>query len=184
MKPKDRRDRLFKTSRPNIRAMELVSENGYGKDMGVLWGGYKLGSFKHLPEGGAQEEFADYIMSDVNGYARKWIIEDSNAQFNDKYGAIAMVCAVYNGWELEPHVNFFSWATPRNKLRAMVSFLQMMRYDKEVGIVNANSLEETKGFFHHVVKYGVLKYAAKVPNGDSRGDRYMFYIRGRKDAGH
>ena len=131
-----------------------------------------------------EEEFAEYIMSDVNGYARKWIIEDSNAQFNDKYGAIAMVCAVYNGWELEPHVNFFSWATPRNKLRAMVSFLQMMRYDKEVGIVNANSLEETKNFFHHVVKYGVLKYAAKVPNGDSRGDRYMFYIRGRKDAGH
>jgi len=41
MKPKERRDRLFKASRPNIREMKLVDENGYTQDMKILWGAYK-----------------------------------------------------------------------------------------------------------------------------------------------
>jgi len=41
MKPKERRDRSFKDSRPNIREMKLVDENGYTQDMKILWGAYK-----------------------------------------------------------------------------------------------------------------------------------------------
>lgn len=177
MNAKQRRDRLFKTSRPNIREMSLVDQQGYTKDMGILWGAYKEGSFD-LPEG-SQEEFAQYMMQEVNPYDKKWMIEDSNA-FCGGYGPVGMMCGVYNGYELEPHFQAFSWATPRNILRAIVSFLQMMRYDKEIGVVNVHSLKESKRLFNHVCRYGVLTYATKIPHGDIRGDRYIYYVRGRK----
>ena len=51
-------------------------------------------------------------------------------------------------------------------------------------LVNVHSLKDSKRLFNHVSKYGVLKYAAKIPDGDYRGDRYMYYIRGRKDGNH
>jgi len=181
MKPKERRDRLFKASRPNIRKMSLIDEKGYSKDMGVLWGAYKLGSFG-IQENVPQDLFAEYITEEVEQYTKKWIIEDKNAQFSDKYGPVGMMCAVYNGWELEPHFEAFKWATKRNILRSVVSFLQMMRYDKSVGIVNVYSRKDTNNLFKHVEKYGVLKYAAKIPNGDIMGDRYIYYTRGRKDG--
>ena len=179
MKPKERRDRLFKTSRPNIRKMTLVDQQGYSPDMNILWGAYKLGSFE-IEEGVEQDEFAELMTHEIQPYTKKWIVEDDNSKFNSGYGPIGMIVAVYNGWELEPHLEVFSWATKRNILRLTVSFFQMMRYDKEVGIVNVYSLKETTGLFNHIQKYGVLKYAAKIPDGDVGGDRYIYYIRGRK----
>lgn len=178
MKPKQRRDRLFKSSRPNIREMSLIDDQGYTKDMGILWGAYIQGSFGDASA--TQEEFADMMMEEVEPYNKKWLIEDKNQKFDGGYGAVGMMYATYNGWELEPHFEPFSWATPRNILRSMVSFLQMMRYDKDVGIVNVYSLKKGKNFYHHVSKYGVLKYATKIPDGDKGGDRYIYYIRGRK----
>lgn len=176
MNPKERRDRLFKSSRPNIREMSLMDNEGYTKDMGILWGAYKMGSFGET----TQEDFAHHMMSEVQPYAKKWLVEDFNAKYESGYGAVGMVCAVYNGWELEPRLEMFPWSTPRNTLRTAVSFLQMMRYNKDIGIVNIYSLEDSKKFFHHVSKYGVLNYATKIPNGDASGDRYIYYVRGKK----
>lgn len=178
MKPKERRDRLFKSSRPNIREMSLIDQQGYTKDMGILWGAYIQNSFD-MPET-TQEDFAGLMVREINPYQKKWLVEDANIKFSEGYGPIGMMVARYNGWELEPEFISFSWASPRNILRATVSFLQMMRYDKDVGIVNVHSLKKSKDFFNHVSKYGVLKYAAKIPNGDERGDRYIYYVRGRK----
>lgn len=180
MKPTQRRDRLFKASRPNVREMSLIDQQGYTKDMGILWGAYKQGSFD-LPEV-TQEDFAQLILNEINPYEKKWIIEDKNNKFESGYGAIGMMCAVYNGWELEPHFEPFSWSTPRNTLRAVVSFLQMMKYDREVGIVNVYALEDVHGFYNHIVDYGVLRFATKIPHGDIRGDRYVYYIRGKKNV--
>lgn len=181
MKPKERRNRLFKSSRPNIREMSLIDQQGYSSDMNILWGAYKMGSFK-IEEGAPQDVFAEYMAEEVQPYAKKWIIEDDNPQFSDGYGPVGMMCATYNGWELEPHFEAFKWASKKNILRSVVSFLQMMRYDRDVGIVNVYSRKNTNNLFRHAERYGVLKYAAKIPNGDIMGDRYIYYVRGRKDG--
>lgn len=182
MKPKERRDRLFKTSRPYIRPIEVVNGHGIGKDMGVLWAAYERDSFD-MPEV-SKEDFAEYMTEVAATYQKRWMIEDNNANFADGKGPIGMMMAVYNGWELEPHFEAFSWATPRNILRAVVGFLQMMRYDKDIGIVNVHSLKQDKKFYKHVTQYGVLRYLDMIPDGDIRGDRYFFYVRGRKDGQH
>ena len=174
MKPKQRRDRLFKFSRPNIREVTLIDENGYTKDMGILWGAYGNNM------GATQKEFADIMTEELKAHDKSWLVEDKNASYENGYGAVGLLYGQYDGWELTPTFDIFEWATPRNTLRAVVSFLQMMRYNKDIGIVSVHSPSKTKRFFNHIQKYGVLKYVAKLPNGNADGDRYMYYLRGRK----
>lgn len=150
--------------------------------MAILWAAYKKGSFD-MPEM-TQEEFADYWVSVAGEYQKRWLIEDENSNFSEGKGPIGVMMAVYNGWELEPHFEKFAWATPKNVLKGIVGFLQMMRYDKEVGIVNVYSLKRDAKFYKHVTNYGVLRYFDKIPNGDIRGDRYIFHTRGRKEVRH
>jgi len=181
MKPKERRDRLFKKSRPNVRPIELMKQGQIGKDMAILWAAYQQNTFTdHIPDNLTQEQFTEFWLDMASRYNAGWMIEDRNPSFADETVPVGMMMAYHNGWELEPHFEGFAWATPRNKLRSVVGFLQMMRYDREVGVVNVHSLKKDKRFFKHVAKYGVLNYLGLIPHGDARGDRHIFYVRGRK----
>lgn len=176
--PKEWRDQLFRGGKPHIREAEFFNPDGTpAKDMGVLWASYQAGDFEGLETD--KEHFPEAMVRLLSGYTAAWMINDRNERFKDKYGPVGVMVAAYNGWELEPHWNPFPWATARNNLRAVVSFLQMMKYDKRVGIVNVYSLDEHKEFFKRLSKYGVLKFAGSVPDGDHRGDRHIFYARGR-----
>lgn len=177
---KEKRDRLFRVNRPHIRPLELLHGDQYGKDLGVLWAAYKLGSFdQRIEEGLEQKDFADLMITIASGYNLGWIIEDKNPKFKNEYGPIGLMLAVYNGWELEPHFEYFQWASKRNILKGVVAFLQMMRYDKTIGIVNVYSQKDSKNLFDHITEYGVLRFATKIPKGDIRGDRYIYYTHGR-----
>ena len=183
MKPKEKRDRLFKSSRPHVRPLQLF-EDGKGKDIGILWAAYKAGSFDipQMPQDLDRDQFIDFMLDVISRYSKGWIVEDKNREFKEGYGAVGFILAADNGWELEPHFEKFSWASARNVLRTFVSFLQMMRYSKEIGIVNLYTLETHKNLFDHVSEYGVLRYVGKMPHGDIRGDRYIYYTRGKKWA--
>ena len=179
MKPRELRERLFKSGRPHIRPLEVFNEDGtYGRDMGVLWAAYKKGSFD-LPEM-EQGEFADYMIQTLSGYNVGWMVEDVNKKFSEGRGPVGIFAGAVNEWELEPHFDPFTWATKRNRLKAVVSFLQMMKHDREVGIVNVYSLNKDAEFYKRMKKYGVLYYVGKVPHGDIRGDRHIFFVRGKK----
>ena len=178
---KEKRDRLFRVNRPHIRPLELLNGDNYGKDMAILWAAYKLGSFEERIEPGLeQKEFAALFITIASGYNLGWMIEDRNAKFKNEYGPIGIVLAVSNGWELEPHFEKFQWASAKNILKSFVAFLQMMRYDKTIGIVNIYSLKDSKNLFDHITEYGVLRYATKIPKGDIRGDRYIYYTHGKR----
>lgn len=180
MKPKEKRDRLFKSSRPHVRPLELFDNGKYSKDLAILWAAYKKGSFPEMPEMD-QSEFTEFILDIASQYSKGWMIEDNNSQYKDGHGAIGFMFAADNGWEVEPHFESFEWATPRNILRSVVSFLQMMRYSKDVGVVNIYSLSDSKKFYDHLIGYGVTRYVGKVPHGDIRGDRYIYYTRGKNE---
>lgn len=176
MTPKERRERLFRTGRPNVRELDFSNM----KDMAILWDAYQKGSFD-FPEGLEKPEFVGAIMNLANQYHLGWMIEDKTSQYADDMAPIGLMMAHTNGWEVEPHFNSFSWATPRNKLRAFTAFFQKLRYDKDVGVVNVHSLKKDKPFFKHLAKnYGVLNYLGCIPHGDFRGDKHIFYVRGRK----
>jgi len=180
MKAKEARDRLFKRSKPNIRPINVFSEDGnFGKDMGVLWAAYLKGSFKNK-DNLSQEEFTDEVLSYLSKFQFAWLVEDENYHFPSGYGPIGLVVGKFDGWALEPHWMPFSWATARNKLRTAVAFFQMAKYEKGVGVLNIYSGEENVDFFHRLKKdYGVVYYIGKFPRGDFGEDRYIFYSRGK-----
>jgi hypothetical protein len=180
VKPKEARDRLFKHSKPNIRPIAIITEDGnFSKDMAVLWAAYQKGSFQHIGEL-SQEEFTDKVLEYLGNYHFAWVVEDKNYKFPSGYGAVGLIVGKFDGWALEPHWMPFSWATARNRLRTAVSFFQMARYEKGVGVLNIYSGEKDVDFFHNLKKrYGVVYYIGKFPRGDYGEDRYIFYARGK-----
>lgn len=174
-KPKQARDRLFKTGKPEIRPVEE-------SDLAVLWAAYKLSegedSLKALGEMD-QEQFTDKIIQYISSKYAAWMIEDNNYKYKDGYGPVGLMVASYNGWEMEPHFMPFPWATPRNRMKSIVGFMMMARYEKGVGVLNVYTGEEGRDFFSRVgKKYGVMYFVGKVPRGMYGDDKYYFYGRG------
>lgn len=176
MKPKELRDRLFKKDRPVVRPLEIFDGDKYHKDVGILWAAHQRKPFYGYPEM-SQQQFAEYL-EDLSKIKELYMIEDHNKGYSD-VGPVGAVAVESDGWKIIPHAEFFHWATPRNILRASVSFLQMARY-KKIGCVEVRSVEGSRALFNHCVNHGVLFYNGKIPGGDPRGDEYIYSIRGRK----
>jgi len=178
MKPKDLRDRVFKYGKPVIRGMEPITEDDAG-DLKYLWAAYKTHSFP-FPDNLSQDEFTDSIVTLFGKFQFVWIIEDKNAQFSAGEGPIGLVVAHYDGWELEPHFEPFSWATAKNKLKGILGFLHKMQYRKEVGVIKITSMKQDQKFFNRLTRYlPRMSYSGMIKNGSPRGDKYMFYMTGR-----
>ena len=177
--PKEARAKLFEQSRPEIRPLVAINENGeMGHDMAVLWAAYRMGSFPVFGETD-QNGFTQLMANYLSRYAFAWVVDDRNGKYPSGFGPIGLIVARYDGWGLEPHFNPFSWSTPRNRLRTVIAYLQMMRYEKSVGIVNVNSGDDHAAIFRKIAKtYGILYYIGKIPRGDHGMDRHIFYGRG------
>jgi hypothetical protein len=184
VKPAERRKRLFKKSRPYIRPVVLMEGDQYGFDMGVLWAAYKAGSFPLVENRDmTADEFARYIIAHALTLSEMVIAEDDCKGFESGRGPVAVIGIRSDGWAVEPHVDFFAWATPRTILRVVVAFMQKMRYSKEVGVCVVRSLPDTNNLFRHVHRdYGVLHPVGMVAKGSPRGDVYLYSAWGAKDG--
>jgi hypothetical protein len=118
MTPREKRDRLFKKSRPHIRPLEP-------KDMGWLWAAYKSGSFQ-FPADLTQEAFAQYMTAALNGTAH-YMVEDDSRKFKTGFGPVGLVGIAAAGEKIEPAAAVFKWATPKNILRGYVAFFQWIK---------------------------------------------------------
>jgi hypothetical protein len=107
-------------------------------------------------------------------------INPTKAAFKDKVGPVALVSIDNYGWRIEPQFDFFFWATKRMRLRAAVSFFQMVRHAKEVGVCVFKAAEKDVVFCDHLRRYELLLPCGKVPFGRPDGDEHLFYVKGRK----
>lgn len=68
---------------------------------------------------------------------------------------------------MEPHVFWFPWASPRNKIEGTMKFLNVMR---KAWTTIIYSEETNRKFFKHIEKYGVIRQVGKIhnyfPNGE------------------
>lgn len=169
MKPRERRDILFKKSKPVFRP-------GTQPDFGWLWASYEL-------SGGEmeKEEFIDNRVFTLAKYQLVTFIEDENKVFESGKGPVGIIAAKDDGWTVEPHVEWFHWATKKNILRGTVAFLMILRYSKDVGVSLIKPHLEHKLFYKKMKKYVPIYPVGKIPKGFNDGDAFEFYIRGKKE---
>lgn len=174
---KEKRDILFRKSRPLWRPLQVYDGDKYHKDMGILWTAYESGCFEELPRNLKQEDFAREV-ENLTQIRELLLAEDFNSAYKESKGPIAFASILGDGWRIEPHVEFFPWASRRNILRSSVGFFQMVRY-KKIGVCIVKSLNNSTKLFDKCKEYGVLFYVGKIVNGDPRGDEYVYSIRGK-----
>lgn len=173
---RERRERLFKRAEPRVRPFDIE------KDAWIMWAAYDLNSFPALPKGLKQNEFFAILRTHVSAKSSVLMVEENHKYFREKRGPVAMVSIdnYLGGWRVEPQFDFFFWATPRHRLAAVVSFLQMVRYSREVGACVIRVGDADVAFCEHLYRYDLLRHCGKVPNARADGSEYMYYVKGRK----
>lgn len=165
-----KRSRLFKKTRPVVR--KYVAE-----DLPFLWAAYGQGSF-NLPAGLTQEAFAGAMAAQFGSFDLLWVIEDETPAFKAGRGQVAIVGIKSDGWSYEPVAVFFKWAKPKTVLRALVSFFQMIRYQKDVGVCKVTATQKDSKMLQRLKQYGVLFYRGRIPFGSAVGDEFIYSIQG------
>lgn len=167
-----KRSWLFRKSRPEVRPFEA-------KDRGFLWAAHLAGVFG-LPADMSQEAFLAEMAQMFGAYQFIWVLEDDSTKFRAGRGPVAIVGIRTDGWTMEPAPMWFPWVTKRNVLRACVAFLQMIRYQKDVGVCLIRAGKAQSGALNHMARYGVLYQRGRIPHGSAAGDVYVYSINGKK----
>ena len=177
MTPKERKDLIFRKSRPEIRKFALMDGEHYSKDVGILWAAYQAKSFA-LREGMTQEEFMVEIDATMHGFQNIWIIDDDTKTYTSGRGPIGLVGANASGLIVEPRFMFFKWATCKNVLKAMVAFLSKVKGSLKTGIILIRTDKERQVIADHMKKYDLMFFVGK-----SAENEYLYSGRGRGSAG-
>lgn len=127
-----------------------------------------------------QSEFLLEIGQKYGSFDLLWIVEDDNRNFKSGRGQIGLVGIKTDGWTFSPSAIFFRWATPKNILRSLVGFFQMIRYQRNVGICRVEVLEKDVKMLQRLKNYGVLFFRGRIPSGSKEGDLFVFSIQGKK----
>lgn len=173
MTAKELRDRLFKKGRPRFRKAELVGQDGYGKDMKILWAAYKAESFEADP-GMTQEQFAEWILEQARTFKDLLLGEDRSAAFQGEWGPVVVVGVNQDNLLVRAVGQSFKWATKRNILRLSVAFLHMITHSKKTGVCMVKADKRTQKLADHMKDYKLLFYVGKT--GESE---YLYAVRGR-----
>jgi hypothetical protein len=172
--PRERRERLFKKSKPHFRKADLVNLDGsYGADMGILWAAYRAGSFE-APEGMTQAQFAEWIVSQARRFSTLWIGEDETRAFKNGRGAVGIVGTTADGLLVMAEGQSLKWATKKNVLRLAVGFLHMVTKSNKTGVCMVKGSERSVPLLDHLKDYGLLFYIGKTSPQD-----YLYSVRGR-----
>lgn len=178
IKPREKRERLFKNGRPFIRQIEYFDGDQYSKDIKILWVAHQKKPWYSMPKDVTQEEFIERI-GDLSTRAAIFVAEDNNSSYKEGKGPVGVFWLFDHGWKVEPHAEVFPWATPRNVLRSYVSFFHMIKY-KKIGVCVAYAMKSTVPLHDKCTEYGVLFRSGMIAGGDPRGDEYIYSIRGKR----
>jgi hypothetical protein len=151
--------------------MQIGDASGYGPDMGILWAAYKAGSFGF--EGRNQTEFAESMLEFFSAYDSIWMVDDESNAYPTKRGPVGMFVVRSDGNIIQPDFNHFKWASKKNIMRSIVSFLNWVRFSKDVTLCVFGSNNESKQLYWRMREFGIM--LTYVGNG-------MFALAGEKQC--
>ena len=151
----------------NFRPFDAVA------DMPVMQQAYQAGSFKKLARDLSEDDFRQVLFEFCQRKYACLIVEDAHRP-------VAFVAIDHDGWRVEPHVDFFEWASARARFRSSIAFFKMMRSSPEVGVCVVRAIADSVRLFDHLCRREVLRLCGQIPAGDPRGDEWLYYVRGSK----
>lgn len=145
-----------------------------------LWAAYKAGCPDFgFPNGMDPKEFEQAILDTIGNWAKGWMLmAPLYGEITSDQGGIQPVGIVAAGiteHRMEPHVIWFPWASPRNRLEAAVAFLNEMRKTWQVVIFARPENAGPKGLFTVLCKYAVLRPVGTFYRWFGDGEKAMIY---------
>lgn len=180
---KKKLQRLNWLGKPVIREFRL---NGDKSDYAVMWAAYQRGAFE-MQDDLTQEEFTNEINLYLRSAYNFIVIEDFSSIAGGEMAPVGFISEKFDGWMVEPHLDWFPWATKKNKLRGVVNYLRFLKQNTEYGCATIKCIKDDLSFFSKIKSYGVLHNlnqfgngyelldeVGKIVGGDPRGDVYLF----------
>lgn len=138
-------------------------------DLKYVWASYKKGALPVdiFPSGLDVEGFNEVFYDVLASVPFVYILE------KDKTPMGIVLSVLTPPRKMEPHVEWFPWATRRNKLECAIKFLNEMR--KRDILLLIWSKKEATPFFTHIAKYGILHRVGKVINYNGKKEDAMLF---------
>lgn len=139
--------------------------------MPYLWAAYRTGVFSHLPDFPPDldpQTFRDIMAANVGRIfqtGEAWMFYGKS----DK--PLGMVAAFISGVTMEPHVFWFPWATPRNRLECALKWIVDMKSRFSLFLWVRDP--EWK-LFEHLCKYGAIRAVGKYRDFPGGGDAMLY----------
>lgn len=142
--------------------------------MGWFWAAYQMGGWRDVMDGGMpQSMFGDRVLELMSSAPFDWVLE---AKVEDGVRPVALILGFQVGRAIEPGVEWFPWASPRNKIEATAVFL------KEISKVHKLMVfapEWSDDFWARFCQHRMVRRGCKVLDYFSRGEHaMMFYTPG------
>lgn len=118
-----------------------------------------------------KDEFREQIIHWLETVDMDWMLE---AEFEGKIRPMGMVL----GWLspgrriIEPHVNWFPWASMRTRFECAAQFFSEVRKEYKVFVYSGS---EDEAFFTRLYEHRLLNRGCKIPDYFAPGDAAWFY---------
>lgn len=102
-----------------------------------------------------------------------WIVEAPTPD-NDGMRPVGLILAhaCKDGRRIEPHIDWFPWASPRNKFEGIAAFLREV--SRQYKILIYVEADQSK-FWERLKNYRILVRGCRILDHYSRGEHAMFY---------
>jgi len=141
-------------------------------DLRYLWAAYRLGFWADDVDAElSKEAFQEKVIETLARADYDWIVE---ARQNDNMRPVGVILAhaLPDGRRIEPHVDWFPWATPRNKLEGLAAFLREVSKRFKILVYVE---EREQNFWERLKQYRLLRHGCKVIDHFDRGEHAFFF---------
>lgn len=168
-------------SRPKPRLARTLRRGGVGfhvardDDARWLWAAYRRGAFPDAAEGMDRERFLDWLAERAAAFHEVWILTAPN---EDEKRPVGVVAGRFDEYGLRPHVIWFPWSTPRNRMECALKFLHDIGREHFTWFI---ARREDVPFFDHLIRYGMIRAVGKVKRVFDGGDGIMYHTTERRE---
>lgn len=110
-----------------------------------------MGAFEMIERGLSVAEFSNELLDLLEKF------QGINVFMGDR--PLGLLVTTESEHRLEPHIEWFPWATPRNKIEHVVNMVNAFRKDRLVLII---AKMEIRDFLVHVAKHGILRRVGTI----------------------